>query len=212
MWGYITATNFSSCPSGVPSLYVRVYRTRGTPEEQKRRSLIICEGISGHSRLVCRGLWFPHYMWGYITGETKRQSRRGVPSLYVRVYRSDRGGTTRKTPSLIICEGISSTRQIAEEFKVFPHYMWGYIGYPHFWGLMNIVPSLYVRIYQHNQQQIDGSSRSLIICEGISPRQGERQSGALFPHYIWGYIEIGNGILQASKNINVVDDSIPQIA
>lgn len=46
------------------------------------------------------------------------------------------------------------------------------------------VPSLYVRVYQHNQQQIDGSSRSLIICEGISPRQGERQSGALFPHYI----------------------------
>ena len=151
-------------------------------------------------------------MWGYIEQQKQLEREWEVPSLYVRVYRSDRGGTTRKTPSLIICEGISSTRQIAEEFKVFPHYMWGYIGYPHFWGLMNIVPSLYVRIYQHNQQQIDGSSRSLIICEGISPRQGERQSGALFPHYIWGYIEIGNGILQASKNINVVDDSIPQIA
>ena len=156
MWGYITATNFSSCPSGVPSLYVRVYRTRGTPEEQKRRSLIICEGISGHSRLVCRGLWFPHYMWGYITGETKRQSRRGVPSLYVRVYRSDRGGTTRKTPSLIICEGISSTRQIAEEFKVFPHYMWGYIPPAGRTAKRSFVPSLYMRVYRNRQWHPSG--------------------------------------------------------
>ena len=30
-----------------------------------------------------------------------------VPSLYVRVYRSDKGGTTRKTRSLTIREGVS---------------------------------------------------------------------------------------------------------
>ena len=74
------------------------------------------------------------------------------------------------------------------------------------------VPSLYVRVYRHIYNIYSPAIRFLIICEGISLSPANSLPDAQFPHYMWVYIEIGNGILQASKNINVVDDSIPQIA
>ena len=75
-----------------------------------------------------------------------------------------------------------------------------------------LVPSLYVRVYRLGIQATLHPLSSLIICEGISLSPANSLPDAQFPHYMWVYIEIGNGILQASKNINVVDDSIPQIA
>ena len=140
----------------LPSLYVRVYRSGSFAYEGKWSSLIICEGISPDI-LDLRYKWlFPHYMWGYIGTGGVIVKKSDVPSLYVRVYRSDRGGTTRKTPSLIICEGISSTRQIAEEFKVFPHYMWGYIPPAGRTAKRSFVPSLYMRVYRNRQWHPSG--------------------------------------------------------
>ena len=86
MWGYIDLSREIPELTTVPSLYVRVYRTLEECEKFVERSLIICEGISGFLYCNYRPTKFPHYMWGYIASETRRQNRRGVPSLYVRVY------------------------------------------------------------------------------------------------------------------------------
>ena len=86
MWGYILKIICYNYHVFVPSLYVRVYRTLEECEKFVERSLIICEGISGFLYCNYRPTKFPHYMWGYIASETRRQNRRGVPSLYVRVY------------------------------------------------------------------------------------------------------------------------------
>ena len=188
MWGYIVTPYHLPQKCVVPSLYVRVYLLQIGKAGDTIRSLIICEGISVLESLPQVLSRFPHYMWGYIGMARRKGHRRKVPSLYVRVYRKWGLAVTFLACSLIICEGISSTRQIAEEFKVFPHYMWGYIRYPHFWGLMNIVPSLYVRVYRSDLLRLWFQNRSLIICEGISVLCISHNSEAAFPHYMWGYI------------------------
>ena len=191
---------------------MRVYRYFLSLRDCQQSSLTAREGISSFSEIDLNPENFPHFMWGYIVHEERRRNRNGVPSLYVRVYRGILGWSAGVSGSLIICEGISRARRNARAAEEFPHYMWGYIAATGAERRVRRLPSLYVRVYHQHGKLLKSLKCSLIICEGISPRQGERQSGALFPHYIWWYIEIGNGILQASKNINVVDDSIPQIA
>ena len=66
--------------------------------------------------------------------------------------------------------------------------MWGYIALtrkppPESW-----VPSLYVRVYHGNQNRQNQLRSSLIICEGISNRDGSDIYKSAFPHYMWGYI------------------------
>ena len=147
MWGYISWFHYAFKPTGVPSLYVRVYRQLLWTGRKGLRSLIICEGISWwHYSFKPTGL-FPHYMWGYIVNLLARFLFLWVPSLYVRVYRFKPGDTRINYGSLIICEGISEHVQEAAEMLPFPHYMWGYIG--HWKNVRNLlnVPSLYVRVY-----------------------------------------------------------------
>ena len=151
-------------------------------------------------------------MWGYIGVWVKNKKRRAVPSLYVRVYRIKTFCEAIGISSLIICEGISPVRTSRASHNGFPHYMWGYIANFQPDGKTGSVPSLYVRVYRCSVSVITPRQRSLIICEGISVTPPSDSRCQAFPHYMWVYIEIGNGILQASKNINVVDDSIPQIA
>ena len=90
----------------------------------------------------------------------------------------------------------------------FPHYMWGYIGYPRAAVLSRPVPSLYVRVYRIpyaariisavpslyvRVYRIPYAARmshmcSLIICEGISAKAADIGANCTFPHYMWGYI------------------------
>ena len=151
-------------------------------------------------------------MWGYISSGALRGAGSSVPSLYVRVYRVKTPYTIYTNRSLIICEGISHPRIWYQIIRMFPHYMWGYIVLGLKDKALTSVPSLYVRVYHSAIISSILSRCSLIICEGISLSPANSLPDAQFPHYMWVYIEIGNGILQASKNINVVNDSIPQIA
>ena len=212
MWGYIVLKPYLSKAEQVPSLYVRVYRSRESCPGFWICSLIICEGISVSRARTELLRAFPHYMWGYIAITAGREYWRAVPSLYVRVYREESGGGVTYGSSLIICEGISRKRTDISGIQKFPHYMWGYIEAGVQLPATTEVPSLYVRVYRATCDIFTVSPGSLIICEGISLRRFFDYALILFPHYMWVYIEIGNGILQASKNINVVDDSIPQIA
>ena len=127
MWGYIAGREVVGQNKAVPLLYVRVYRRVFSFVKWCGGSLIICEGISPFRAYYFCSRPFPHYMWGYIIDTILSCPIVSVPSLYVRVYRFEDAERAFYESSLIICEGISSTRQIAEEFKVFPHYMWGYI-------------------------------------------------------------------------------------
>ena len=212
MWGYIARKQRPRLSKYVPSLYVRVYRVKKTGNIHSKRSLIICEGISQKETKEILDSWFPHYMWGYIDGLPVKCWRGQVPSLYVRVYRRLILSQIAMCCSLIICEGISYASAVSSRHNGFPHYMWGYIAFYPVCVFSNVVPSLYVRVYRKRTWKNSGNSCSLIICEGISLSPANSLPDAQFPHYMWVYIEIGNGILQASKNINVVDDSIPQIA
>ena len=169
MWGYITATNFSSCPSGVPSLYVRVYRQPSITLLNLSRSLIICEGISYTRNAGGTETAFPHYMWGYIGAFSVGLQGSLVPSLYVRVYHGRDETPEPPRSSLIICEDISAQSAADRRQQPFPHYMWGYIPPAGRTAKRSFVPSLYMRVYRNRQ---------------------------------W----------HPSGNINVVDDSIPQIA
>ena len=192
MWGYIGRCPFTHTKIGVPSLYVRVYRADAVINYFTHSSLIICEGISKSLHGLAITHEFPHYMWGYIN--TRPRQCGAILG------------------SLIICEGISINHPKTHLIEGFPHYMWGYIKPGRLFVCSRTVPSLYVRVYRVQPTARSSRFGSLIICEGIS---GDRLRSFIadpFPHYTWGYIEIGNGILQASKNINVVDDSIPQIA
>ena len=212
MWGYIGAKRNRTNTNRVPSLYVRVYRFTSNSPHINRGSLIICEGISPWHRPFWTSYRFPHYMWGYIERFPGFRVLLIVPSLYVRVYRMVGKFRKRMNCSLIICEGISPQPIFQVAHQAFPHYMWGYIEYIKSLTWETSVPSLYVRVYRQPSITLLNLSRSLIICEGISYTRNAGGTETAFPHYMWGYIEIGNGILQASKNINVVDDSIPQIA
>ena len=46
------------------------------------------------------------------------------------------------------------------------------------------VPSLYVRVYRSDIDDRQGRGRSLIICEGISQKNGRQTQNAAFPHYM----------------------------
>ena len=169
-----------------------------------------------------RGVWggwkphkywvFPHYTWGYIGLFTDNGRRTPVPSLYVRVYRHTMAVKFYDERSLTIREGISRRSKRVLSKSQFPHYTWGYIVVKNHECKSHHVPSLYVRVYRIYNSILTHKTRSLTIREGISNPNPRKLLLLPFPHYMWVYIEIGNGILQASKNINVVDDSIPQIA
>ena len=212
MWGYIDVSLLWVAGTSVPSLYVRVYQYIFSRSGCIEGSLIICEGISRKWEPGNGEPRFPHYMWGYIAITYILNPECLVPSLYVRVYHILRCSAVCSICSLIICEGISPFIDAAGRKALFPHYMWGYIDKALKLNGQYIVPSLYVRVYRSWTERQSSDLCSLIICEGISSLNVNYNVLWLFPHYIWGYIEIGNGILQASKNINVVHDSIPQIA
>ena len=148
MWGYIGLNNHFDKQSGVPSLYVRVYRPDNWLCISDKGSLIICEGISARR----------NWKWTYIE----------VPSLYVRVYRGHNGYTWCRLCSLIICEGISPRFFRLVRCVSFPHYMWGYIDNYALYIQAKTVPSLYVRVYHIMPHTHTRGSSSLIICEGIS--------------------------------------------
>ena len=139
-------------------------------------SLIICEGISSRPTERLEFFRFPHYMWGYIGFRHKQGRKQQVPSLYVRVYRSGSFAYEGKWSSLIICEGISPDILDLRYKWLFPHYMWGYIGTGGVIVKKSDVPSLYVRVYHSRQNGARTDNRSLIICEGISQRQGRNDA------------------------------------
>ena len=68
--------------------------------------------------------------------------------------------------------------------------MWGYIDSGANFDFDNDVPSLYVRVYRNIYWNWTGDPGSLIICEGISRFPCFWVFFILFPHYMWGYIEV----------------------
>ena len=168
MWGYIGRVRGCSVWQTVPSLYVRVYR-RGTGFLWKTHSsLIICEGISDEKRHTFTGTPFPHYMWGYIEICKRHGLEIEVPSLYVRVYHLNAYNAGQIICSLIICEGISEIAVPVRIFRLFPHYMWGYIVNCKRLLWVFLVPSLYVKVYPPGRANGKAELCSLIIYEGIS--------------------------------------------
>ena len=106
-WGYIDTVPLRRYLTGVPSLYVRVYRVAVSYFFNNSGSLTIREGISPDKVAKNRNAVFPHYTWGYIVYQHMNVSYYAVPSLYVRVYRSFRGLEFLMWRSLTIREGIS---------------------------------------------------------------------------------------------------------
>ena len=176
MWGYIRSIRRFYRYDYVPSLYVRVYRKWGLAVTFLACSLIICEGISNLNLQGLLAILFPHYMWGYILYPPAGGFKFWLPSLYVRVYRSGSFAYEGKWSSLIICEGISPDILDLRYKWLFPHYMWGYIGTGGVIVKKSDVPSLYVRVYHSRQNGARTDNRSLIICEGISQRQGRNDA------------------------------------
>ena len=68
--------------------------------------------------------------------------------------------------------------------------MWGYIVKKDPETTWTSVPSLYVRVYRGTGYWFAAKNSSLIICEGISAFWAFVIYSRLFPHYMWGYIEI----------------------
>ena len=169
MWGCIDSKSEQEQITGVPSLYVKVYRYYQVSRATISSSLIICEGVSGTNTGETRKWKFPHYMWGCIVASSISVSSSSVPSLYVRVYRMLYWGRNIITSSLIICEGVSV------------------IGY--WFRFSSRVPSLYVRVYHDNWMQDIQQESSLIICEGVSVLGWGSKRAGRFPHYMWGCIE-----------------------
>ena len=132
---------------------------------------------------------FPHYTWGYIVSLKQNPGNRAVPSLYVRVYRASVFVANPCSCSLTIREGISRTRRSRQTTPQFPHYTWGYIGGKKMFCVMNIVPSLYVRVYRQNLAFYTYQRSSLTIREGISKNFSPEHWKRGFPHYTWGYIK-----------------------
>ena len=85
-WGYIAVLCFTHFGFIVPSLYVRVYRTKMYSIFITTRSLTIREGISLSVSKSGQRDGFPHYTGGYIGIERRWKVIYFVPSLYVRVY------------------------------------------------------------------------------------------------------------------------------
>ena len=127
-------------------------------------------------------------MWGYIESEGGSGKKWKVPSLYVRVYRTQQTQGLLLLGSLIICEGISERETTWSGSGKFPHYMWGYIAEQFYEDGLYYVPSLYVRVYRVHLYETLTPERSLIICEGISMITCSRSCCLAFPHYMWGYI------------------------
>ena len=148
MWGCIVFLQVSLFCVSVPSLYVRVYRRITGKIWQDTSSLIICEGVSCFNVSSTPNFGFPHYMWGCIGRRGDCVRHRGVPSLYVRVYRYEHSTQIELAGSLIICEGVSWNIVILSNSEAFPHYMWGCIGKGHYTCRYDGVPSLYVRVYR----------------------------------------------------------------
>ena len=130
MWGCIFLCELSGCVGFVPSLYVRVYRFCRSTSSFLFSSLIICEGVSSSSDICTWLTVFPHYMWGCIVEVRSGNFGKGVPSLYVRVYRTSSFLFNVKSGSLIICEGVSIMERNKKNLERFPHYMWGCIDQP----------------------------------------------------------------------------------
>ena len=146
-WGYIDRRKNRWFLENVPSLYVRVYRDARTNWQPAGSSLTIREGISQDSFVVNLYGGFPHYTWGYIICRFPHLSFLGVPSLYVRVYRSSRCTIRQNPRSITIREGISLSLRETSLVSLFPHYTWGYIEKKCKKRRKNCVPSLYVRVY-----------------------------------------------------------------
>ena len=128
MWGCIVYIQSIHTGRDVPSLYVRVYRFQEWGEYMRSSSLIICEGVSYFCRFRFSVSVFPHYMWGCLDELQAKFDKIQVPSLYVRVYRASMFHQPPILGSLIICEGVSE-KVLSFLYDVFPHYMWGCIGF-----------------------------------------------------------------------------------
>ena len=150
-WGYIVVKNHECKSHHVPSLYVRVYRTLTPGNCFCSRSLTIREGISRRSKRVLSKSQFPHYTWGYIDITNGRRTTTPVPSLYVRVYRTENEVLLLWDGSLTIREGISPKRPPKPGHLKFPHYTWGYISVYTVRLINDGVPSLYVRVYRREK-------------------------------------------------------------
>ena len=133
---------------------------------------------------------FPHYTWGYIGMPAFSSALPCVPSLYVRIYRSEPIRCRAFSGSLTIREGISSWKIMNVNLITFPHYTWGYIAYTTASWRTKRVPSLYVRVYRTLTPGNCFCSRSLTIREGISKDKFKRTKIEVFPHYTWGYIAL----------------------
>ena len=136
---------------------------------------------------------FPHYTWGYIGMPAFSSALPCVPSLYVRIYRSEPIRCRAFSGSLTIREGISSWKIMNVNLITFPHYTWGYIAYTTASWRTKRVPSLYVRVYRKISLSAQKSRCSLTIREGISRWFIWFLISWPFPHYTWGYIDITNG-------------------
>ena len=146
-WGYIGRQGRGTGTGCVPSLYVRVYRQEEKQMIFGERSLTIREGISRCKNELTTCRKFHHYTWGYIICRFPHLSFLGVPSLYVRVYRSSRCTIRQNPRSITIREGISLSLRETSLVSLFPHYTWGYIEKKCKKRRKNCVPSLYVRVY-----------------------------------------------------------------
>ena len=218
MWGYIIRACCIYCIQCVPSLYVMVYRGHKCYRWRWLCSLTVCEGVSlvgvtllpqQRSLTVCEGVSrlyqafkdnapFPHCMWGYIVISDTEPFCDNVPSLYVRVYRECCWFIPGGRRSLIICEGISKVKEEVARNGRFPHYMWGYIEPNRPKGCYCWVPSLYVRVYREKVCNNSNTKSSLIICEGISSALRTADREPMFPHYMWGYIDIADQLEEES--------------
>ena len=168
MWGCIGAGIYLWEVPVVPSLYVRVYRWTSSQNHQERRSLTVCEGVSGFFLFWRFRTRFPHCMWGCIGRLKSMRFPRMVPSLYVRVYRNRNDKNNSEISSLTVCEGVSSSEMSLGETSEFPHCMWGCIWRQQLRPDRAAVSSLYVRVYRPLCLHIAMLFGSIIVCESVS--------------------------------------------
>lgn len=128
-------------------------------------------------------------MWGCIGLAGHIQRSKGVPSLYVRVYRKRFRRNKIKNCSLTIREGVSVEPLTLDVFTTFPHYTWGCIALLERSATRQTVPSLYVRVYHIKPAISLAGMSSLTIREGVSEKQDDVKKSMQFPHYMWGCID-----------------------
>ena len=127
-------------------------------------------------------------MWGCIVEPQAKIIKKGVPSLYVRVYRGNVWSRLKLSCSLTVCEGVSDEKNDGVWLSWFPHCMWGCIDSISSLSSSSMVPSLYVRVYRHFCCSIDFRKRSVTVCEGVSDLGIQTQGDWAFPHCMWGCI------------------------